>query len=56
MRTLPSKAWLPGDFNVRFQKQLNVRLRTCARCATVHPAIEVASFRWGELAREIEAM
>jgi hypothetical protein len=48
---------LPQEGYLRAGQTFNAdgRLRTCARCGAVHPAIDLSAFRWQALADELRS-
>jgi 3-hydroxyanthranilate 3,4-dioxygenase len=50
-------AELPQEAYLRTTRAFNAdrSRRTCSGCGTVHPEIDLAAFRWAEIAQEIKA-
>ena len=50
-------AEMPQEAYLRIASAFNAdpKQRTCGACAAVHPTIDLAPFRWSELARELKA-
>ncbi len=48
---LPQEAY----FRITSAFSADAKRRTCARCGTVHPPIDLSPYRWAEVARELRA-
>jgi 3-hydroxyanthranilate 3,4-dioxygenase len=49
-------AELPQEAYLRITRAFNAdsKLRSCAACGTVHPEIDLAPYRWSDIARELK--